>query len=214
VSGQALGRILGIRAQGNDHHAEEGMYIRDAFVRLLRRIIMANFYQDVIMKDPRFHSKNPVADPNLLEPVTRAAVEAIIDDAAAHGISLMIFETYRSQERQALLFEQKATQLRTVGVHHYGLACDIVKSINGVPSWKGDFSFLGPFAKAHGLIWGGDWGTPNILHTFHDMDHVQRCSVAMQAGLFRGDFYPDADYNPFGEQVFLASETTTSTAQG
>jgi hypothetical protein len=33
----------------------------------------------------------------------------------------MIFETYRSQERQQVLFEQGATQLRTVGVHHHGL---------------------------------------------------------------------------------------------
>lgn len=175
---------------------------------------MANFFTDVIMKDHRFHSTNRVADPNLLEPVTRAAVRAIIADAAAHGISLMIFETYRSQERQALLFEQKATQLRTVGVHHYGLACDIVKSINGEPSWKGDFNFLGPIAQAHGLVWGGDWGTPNVPHTFRDTDHVQRCSVAMQAGLFRGDFYPADDYNPFGEQVFLASKATTSSVQG
>ena len=160
---------------------------------------MSNFYTDVISPDPRFHSTQPIADLALLEPVTRSAVQAVIADAAAHGISLMVFETYRSQERQAMLFEQGASQLRTVGVHHYGLACDMVKSIGGTPSWKGDFSFLGDIGKAHGLIWGGDWGTPNLPHSFRDTDHVQRCSIARQAALFRGDWYPDAGYNPFSD---------------
>ena len=158
---------------------------------------MGNFYTDVIKKDPRFHSTKRINDPALLEPVTRAAVQAVIADAAARGIKLMIFETFRSQERQVTLFEQGATQLRTVGVHNYGLACDLVKDINGEPSWKGDFSFLGVIAPHHRLVWGGDWGRPDLPHSFRDNDHVQRCSVAMQAQLFRGEFYPDANYDPF-----------------
>jgi len=158
---------------------------------------VSNFFVDVISKDGRFHSLKRISDPRLLEPRTRAAVKAVIADAAAHGIALMIFETYRSQERQTELFNQKATQLRTVGVHHFGLACDLVKSINGEPSWKGDFSFLGAIARAHGLVWGGDWGQPNLPHSFRDNDHVQRCSVEMQAQLFRGDWYPEAKYSPF-----------------
>ena len=103
---------------------------------------MGNFYTDVIMNDARFHSTQAISDIGLLEPATRAAVQAMIADAAAQGISLMVFETYRSQERQQVLFDRGATKLRTVGVHHYGLACDIVKSVNGQPNWDGDFSFL------------------------------------------------------------------------
>ncbi len=158
---------------------------------------MGNFYTDVIQKDARFHSTKRVSDAALLEPATRAAVQAVIHDAAAHGIKLMIYETYRSQERQLELFNQHASQLKNVGVHHYGLACDVVKDVNGEPSWKGDFSFLASLAKAHGLIWGGDWGTPNVHHSFQDNDHVQRCSVADQAKLFRGEWYPAANYNPY-----------------
>ena len=82
---------------------------------------------------------------------TLKLVQAIIEDANAHGIKLMIFETFRSQERQAFLFDQGATRLKKVGVHHYGLACDLVKDINGEPSWKGDFSLLGTLAHQHGL---------------------------------------------------------------
>jgi hypothetical protein len=160
---------------------------------------MGNFYTDVIMNDAPLHSTSVIADLALLEPATRAAVQGIIADAAAHGIALMVYETYRSQERQQALFNQGATKLRTVGVHHYGLACDIVKEVGGQPSWKGDFSFLAGLAKTHGLIWGGDWGTPNQPHSFRDDDHVQRCSLTRQAALFRGDWYPDASYNPYSD---------------
>jgi hypothetical protein len=155
---------------------------------------------DVIKKHPKFHSKERVADPSLLEPNTRQLVQAIIDDAKANGLKLMIFETYRSPERQSLLFDQGATKLRKVGVHHYGLACDIVKDINGEPSWKGDFSLLGHLAHNHKLIWGGDWGNPNIKHSFIDDDHVQRCTIGKQAVLFAGKWYPEDAYDPYSDQ--------------
>jgi len=156
-----------------------------------------SFYTDVIEGDSRFNSASRIVDPGLLEPITRAAVQAIMADAHALGIELMVFETYRSQARQQALFNQHATQLRHVGVHHYGLACDLVKSVGGEPSWKGDFSFLGHLARAHKLIWGGDWGTPGQHHSLIDAVHVQRCPVGRQASLFRGDWYPDAAYNPY-----------------
>jgi hypothetical protein len=158
---------------------------------------MGNFFTDVISKDERFNSTKRVADMNLLEPITRQKVEAIIADARANGVELMAFETFRSQARQAELFNQGATKLRNVGVHHYGLACDIVKVVAGEPSWKGSFVLVGQLAHGHGLIWGGDWGAPQIRHSFIDLVHVQRCSIANQAGLFRGEWYPEDDYDPY-----------------
>jgi hypothetical protein len=160
---------------------------------------MGSFYTNDIMNDPRFNSTKRIADPELLEPVTRDLVQAIIADAAANGLKLMIFETYRSQARQMALFNQSATKLKQVGVHHFGLACDLVKDINGQPSWKGDFSMLGALAKHHKLIWGGDWGTPGSVHTFVDDDHVQRATIGRQAKLFTGDWYPDANYDPYAD---------------
>jgi hypothetical protein len=158
---------------------------------------MSSFYTEVIKSDPRFGSNKRVADIDLLEPVTRQRVLEIVADAKAHGVDLMIYETYRSQQRQQELFAHGATKLRMVGVHHYGLACDLVKDIHGDPSWKGDFSIVGELAHHHGLIWGGDWGRPGIKHSFVDPVHVQRCKVAHQAALFRGDWYPDQDYDPY-----------------
>jgi LAS superfamily LD-carboxypeptidase LdcB len=80
-----------------------------------------NSYTDIIMTDPRFNSTKRIADPELLEPTTRDLVQAIIADAAVNGLKLMIFETYRSQARQQALFNQGATKLKQVGVHHFGL---------------------------------------------------------------------------------------------
>ncbi|HXT78230.1 MAG TPA: M15 family metallopeptidase [Acetobacteraceae bacterium] len=158
---------------------------------------MGNFYSNVISNDSRFHNLNRVADLNLLEPKTRSIIQTIIDRATQGGIPVMVFETFRSQERQAQLFAQGASTLKTVGVHHYGLACDIVKDINGEPSWKGDFSFLGKLAHSVGMIWGGDWGDPKAKHSFVDSDHVQRITLRRQDALFTGDWYPDDTYDPY-----------------
>ena len=158
---------------------------------------MSSFYTDVIQKDPRFHSINRVQDLALLEPITRVAILSIISDAKADGIDLMIFETYRSQELQGLYYRKGVTKLQRVGVHHYGLACDIVKVVNGQPSWDGDFSFLQTYAERYNLIWGGNWGEPDRPHSFRDMDHVQRIAVGDQAALFGGTWYPDKNYNPY-----------------
>lgn len=149
-----------------------------------------NFYSDVLQKDPRFHSTEPCRDLALLEPQTRQAVQNILSDAKVKGIELLVTETYRSQERQLVLFNQGATELKTVGVHHYGLAADFCKIIDGKASWAGDWSFLRDLAEKHGLISGLDWGVPGVRHSFVDPDHVQRCSVAQQEMLFAGTWYP------------------------
>ena len=90
-----------------------------------------NFFTDVIKKDSRYLSTKCIDDINLLEPVLRDKVIKIVAEAKALGLKLMVFETYRSQQRQEELFKKRKTRLKEVGVHHYGLACDLVKDING-----------------------------------------------------------------------------------
>ena len=57
---------------------------------------MGNFFTDILAQDPRFHSRKPIRDLDLLEPVTRALVQQVLQEAASLGIALMVFETYRS----------------------------------------------------------------------------------------------------------------------
>lgn len=164
---------------------------------------MGTFYTNVLEKDARFGSVTRIDDPSLLEPMTRQLVQQVVAAAQQMGIEVMIYETYRSPERQQELFNNGASKLRTVGVHHYGLACDIVRVVGGEPCWKGDFSFLGQLAQSSGLIWGGDWGAPNLKHSFIDSVHVQRCTVARQGDLFAGTWYPDETYNPYEDAQHL-----------
>ena len=148
--------------------------------------VSENFYTAVIVNDPRYHSTERINDMALLEPVTRAAVTAIIEEAESqYGIVLQVTETYRSRERQAQLFSQGATHLKDVGTHHWGISADFIKLIqvggHTEGSYSGDWAFLGKLGTEHGFAWGGAWG---------DYDHIQRCTLAQQAGLFAGTWYP------------------------
>lgn len=160
---------------------------------------MSNFYTDVIKQDSRYHTTGLVASLNMLELVTRQAVMNLIADALEQGIHLMIFETFRSQERQKVLFDKGVTKLEHVGVHNFGLAADIVRSVNEEPSWKGDFSFMATLARKQNLISGLDWGHPEAAHSFVDAVHVQRCSLSRQQALFAGTWYPGSTYNPYAD---------------
>lgn len=152
---------------------------------------MGSFFIDVITRSGYYRSTAAVRDMGLLEPVTRVAVAAIVEDARAMGINLIVTETYRSMERQAKLYAEGSTQLKTVGVHHYGLAADFCKIVGGLASWAGDWAFLRDLAVKHGMISGLDWGTPGVSHDFVDPDHVQRVTVDQQTALFAGTWYPD-----------------------
>lgn len=155
-----------------------------------------SFYSDVIVPSPNFSSIVECRDLNMLEPVTRSAVQSILSDAQKMGITLLTTETYRSPARQKQLFDQKATRLQNVGVHGYGLACDFCKIVDGVVSWAGDWSFLRDLAEKHGLISGLDWGHPEKSHDFVDPDHVQRVSLEDETRLWTSSWYPDASYLP------------------
>lgn len=155
------------------------------------------FYADVICKSPLFRTTKQVSDPGMLEPVTRAAVQAIIADAKAMGHDLRLLETYRSKERQAVLFQRHATKLKQVGVHHFGLAADLGLYVNGKYEGRAEpYRFLIDLCQKHGLISGLDWGAPKAKHTFIDAGHVQRVTVKDQPRLFAGNWFPGADYAP------------------
>jgi hypothetical protein len=161
---------------------------------------MGNFYQDTILRSSYFKSEATVRDIMLLEPVTRKAVQNVIHDAMQLDppVRLVITETYRSTNRQTNLFRQGLTKLdgltpARAGVHHFGLAADFAKVVNGLATWGGDWSFLRTLAERHGLISGLDWGLPDVRHSFVDPDHVQRATLAEQAALFAGTWYPSGD---------------------
>lgn len=160
-----------------------------------------NFYSTVIRNSKYFGSDIVCKDMAMLEPGTRAAVLAMIDDAKAEGIDLRVLETYRSQTRQSALFMKRATQLRVVGCHGYGVAVDFGVFIKGV--YQGDnkpYVFLRELARKHGMVSGQDWGHAKT-GGFVDSGHVQRVPVWRQNALFGGSWYPEANYDPYADSV-------------
>lgn len=161
-----------------------------------------SFYTEVIKKSPWFNSTNVCKDMILLEPSFRAKVQAVLDLAHKDGYDLRVAETFRSQARQAYLFDHGLTQLRKVGVHNYGLACDFSLFINGKYETDGSkYSFLLDYGKKIGFISGINWGTPWQSHSFHDWDHIQDVPVFRQNELFAGTWYPDNGYNPIKDTL-------------
>ena len=144
------------------------------------------FFSRVIKPHPAFTSPARCNNMMLLEPVMRSRVECILATMAAAGHAMQVWETFRSTVRQEALYKAGKTKLRAVGVHHYGLAADLVFWDGMDPSWRGDWELYGRAAEEQGLVWGGSWAT------FHDCPHVQRIGVGQQAALFAGTYYPES----------------------
>lgn len=158
-----------------------------------------SFYDTDIRPSPAFRSDNVCKDVALLEPGTRAAVEALMAEAKEEGHDIRVLETYRSQTRQTALYHKGATQLRTVGCHGYGVAVDFGVFINGKYAENNKpYLFLRQLARKHGLISGQDWGKARE-GSFVDSGHVQRVPVWRQQALFAGTWYPPAAYDPYAD---------------
>lgn len=162
---------------------------------------MPTFYGTVLRNSLAFRSDSVCKDPNLLEPGTRAAVFAMLVDAKAQNIDLRLLETYRSQTRQSALFQQRRTQLRTVGCHGYGVAADFGVFVNGKYAENNKpYEFLRVMARKHGMISGQDWGHAHEGN-FVDSGHVQRVPVWRQNQLFAGAWYPPEVYDPYADSA-------------
>jgi hypothetical protein len=162
---------------------------------------MTNFYTNAIRNSKQFRSDDRYAGIELLEPGTRAAVLALVQDAHEQGHDLRILETYRSQARQSRLFVQRATQLRTVGCHGYGVAADFGVFVDGkYAENNAPYVFLRDLARKHGLISGQDWGHAKEGN-FVDSGHVQRVPVWRQNDMFNGTWYPGEKYDPYTDSI-------------
>lgn len=110
---------------------------------------------------------------DVLAPAFRRKIDAVLEAVPYATVA----ETLRTDARQRFLYgfgrdyddgrgivTYSDTALDTW--HHYGLAADLIHQTKG---WEAPMQWwqqLGAAAKAHGLIWGGDW-------TFRDYPHLQ-----------------------------------------
>lgn len=61
------------------------------------------------------------------------------------------FETFRSESRQHYLFGNNVTRINSLGMHHFGLACDFVKVLNNNFYWLLDYDALRKAGNEIGL---------------------------------------------------------------
>ena len=111
-----------------------------------------------------------------LAPKFKRAVEAIVQEMQDSGYRVRIFETLRSNERQAFLYgfgrdyddgRGPVTKAKTAenGWHYFGLAADLVE--DDASPWIAPQKFwqdLGLIAEQHGCTWGGRWEIVDLPH--------------------------------------------------
>lgn len=116
-----------------------------------------------------------VSDTAILAPKFRDAVTAALAECKAKGLDAYVYESYRTNELQALYYARGRTvkpPLRPVtnartnlySWHGYALAADVIsRSLlwSAPVSW---FEKMGAIFKAHGCKWGGDWKARDLPH--------------------------------------------------
>lgn len=110
-------------------------------------------------------------DLSKLHPGLRSRIEQLLSQAHAQGLTVEVFEAYRSFEEQQERYDREVSRERPgYSWHQYGLACDLAfKAASGTWSWDEGFDWqaVGGLGKGLGLEWGGDW--PEL----RDLPHFQ-----------------------------------------
>jgi len=134
------------------------------------------------------------ADLNKLTTELKNKADKFIEMCKNTGISVIIYNTYRTKEEQAALYLQGRATLEIVNgtrkqagllpitqkenvivtqlkdsPHCHGLAFDFVPLVSGKPAWNNELLWqrCGSIVRTLGLEWGGDW------KDFPDKPHVQ-----------------------------------------
>jgi len=123
-----------------------------------------------------FHTATRTNDMKFLAPLFRAAVETAIDECnAKNNLDAIVFETYRSNELQAVYYAKGRTVRPPSGTvtnafsnlyswHGYGLAVDVIhRKLEWGPGERW-FRKVAEIFKTHGCKWGGDWTHPDFPH--------------------------------------------------
>ena len=107
-------------------------------------------------------------DLNELRPYVRIRADEWIARCKESGLVVYVSETYRSDVRQAYLYEQKLSTVKVTGAHGFRVALDFYFVEAGKTAYPtGKMTAAAQIAKALGFEWGGDWTS------FRDMPHLQ-----------------------------------------
>lgn len=93
---------------------------------------IANHYISRIITSDRYLSPNPVRDTYLLFPPFKTLLDELITLYTQNSNDeIYILETYRSNTLQLAYYNRGASKIRSNGMHHYGIAVDLVRGKSG-----------------------------------------------------------------------------------
>jgi hypothetical protein len=136
---------------------------------------IAEHFKGVIKKSEDYNNPRPCNNIDLLFPPFYKLIKQLISDYMyVHESEPYILETYRSNDLQQLYFNRGASKIRKNGMHHYGIAVDLVaKDENGDINYSIlDYSWIRKRAKELGLYML-DW----------EDAHIQAIPVSLQNAL-------------------------------
>jgi peptidoglycan L-alanyl-D-glutamate endopeptidase CwlK len=122
-----------------------------------------------------YHLARPTSDPQLLAPGFRVVVAEAIRECTAKGLRAVVFETYRSNELQALYYQRGRTVKppptpvtnamgNLFSWHGYGLAVDVIHETQRWRAGNDWFAKVAEVFRKHGCRWGGEWRSPDWPH--------------------------------------------------
>jgi peptidoglycan L-alanyl-D-glutamate endopeptidase CwlK len=122
-----------------------------------------------------YHRAVVTADPQLLAPLFRGAVEAAIAECNSQALHALVYETYRSNELQAIYYARGRTVIppdqpvtyamnNLYSWHGYGLAVDVIHRIKQWDAGEEWFQKVAGIFTRHGCRWGGDWLQRDLPH--------------------------------------------------
>ena len=114
---------------------------------------IAEWFVKNIRTSNYYRTQRPCNNVELLFPEFREIVNKMISEyLEVHQTEPYILETYRSNDLQLLYFNRGASKIRMNGMHHYGIAVDLVGKVDGHIDYEVlDYEWLRSWAKENGL---------------------------------------------------------------
>ena len=175
VSTQNINYLLGVGWSDGD-----GAYSRQNF----RDPFSGSLDHDVAMYDGTW---DPLSNQRIekLDPrIQGAAINFINSVQEVYGIKLRVDQGLRTIAEQNALYAKGRTSPGGIvtkvrggfSAHNYGLAIDVVPTVNGHVKWAGAepiLSKISHLGKQNGFEWGGDWNPHHKKGGFVDLPHFQ-----------------------------------------
>ncbi|RPI18740.1 MAG: peptidoglycan-binding protein [Ignavibacteriae bacterium] len=133
-------------------------------------IEIAEHYLSKIVTSNYYLQSNPVKEIELLYPGFKALLNKLRFN---FPVQFAYTETYRSNTLQKQYYSQGLSKIKTNGMHHYGIAADLIFIIDGQRTYKGPFDKL---HTAYESVGGPDLGS---LENW-DAGHLQFIPVVEQ----------------------------------